>query len=198
MNKKQPETTEKTKQAIKDAFWDLYKLNRIEAISVKDITGKAGYNRTTFYAYFKDVYDVLEQIEEGLMPGVEHLPPIDLNQNNNQDFMVNIMTFYEKNSEYYSVLLSDKGDPRFAQKIKQLFKAMMRETLADRLDRPDDETDYALEFLVSATLATLKYWYDQDKKMPIERLMPMMYKLMDNRFAQELGILKGGLQQTFS
>lgn len=188
MNKKQPETTMKTKQAIKDAFWDLYTKQKIESISVKDITAKAGYNRSTFYVYFKDVYDVLEQIEEELMPGVEHLPPIDLAQNSNKDLMENMITIYEKNGEYYSVLLSENGDPYFAKKMKNVFKSMMRETLDHLVDRPDDEIDYALEFLVSATLAIVKHWYDQDKSMPIEKLMPMMYKLMDNRFVQELGI----------
>ena len=59
MNKKQPEITMMTKQIIKDSFWELYKEKKIENITVKDITQKAGFNRSTFYAYFTDVYDIL-------------------------------------------------------------------------------------------------------------------------------------------
>lgn len=46
-----------------------------EKITVKDITNKAGYNRGTFYEYFTDVYDVLNYIEDSLIPTLEELPP---------------------------------------------------------------------------------------------------------------------------
>jgi AcrR family transcriptional regulator len=188
MNKKQPEITMMTKQTIKDAFWELYKEKKIEKITVKDITLKAGYNRSTFYAYFTDVYDILEQIEEDLMPGIEHLPPIDTSRKHSPDFFENIITIYEKNSIYYSVLLSENGDPRFAIKLKNVFKSMMMEAIANRVSISPEEMDYALEFLVGATLSTVKHWFDQDKNIPMQQLIPLMYKLMDNRFVQELDI----------
>jgi len=188
MNKKQPEITMMTKQTIKDAFWELYKEKKIEKITVKDITLKAGYNRSTFYAYFTDVYDLLEQIEEDLMPGIEHLPPIDTSREHNPDFFENIITIYEKNSTYYSVLLSENGDPRFAIKMKNVFKSMMIEAITNRVNISPEEMDYALEFLVGATLSIVKHWFDQDKNIPMHQLMPLMYKLMDNRFVQELDI----------
>lgn len=189
MNKKRPEATIKTKQAITDAFWTLYKKRRIETISVKDITTKAGYNRSTFYVYFKDVYDVLEQLEETLMPGIEHLPPVGAGLKGEVDLMENIINIYEKNAEYYSVLLSEDGDPHFATKMKHVFKSMMMETLDRQIDQSKIEIDYALEFLVSATLSTVKYWYDQGKNMPMEQLASIMVKLMDNQLVREFGVL---------
>lgn len=188
MNKKQPEITMMTKQTIKDAFWELYKEKKIEKITVKDITLKAGYNRSTFYAYFTDVYDILEQIEEDLMPGIEHLPPIDTSMEHSPDLFENIIAAYEKNSAYYSVLLSENGDPRFAIKMKNVFKSMMIEAITNRVNISPEEMDYALEFLVGATLSIVKHWFDQDKNIPMQQLIPLMYKLMDNRFVQELDI----------
>ena len=190
MNKKQPEITMMTKQIIKDSFWELYKEQKIENITVKDITQKAGFNRSTFYAYFTDVYDVLEQIEDDLMPKTEHLPPIDISREHSDDFLRNIITIYEKNSAYYSVLLSENGDPRFAKKMKNVFKSMMIEAITNRVNISPEEIDYALEFLVGATLSIVKHWFDQDKNIPMQQLIPLMYKLMDNRFVQELGIEK--------
>ena len=188
MNKKQPDITNVTKKTIKDAFWELYKEKKIEKITVKDITLKAGYNRSTFYAYFTDVYDILEQIEEDLMPGIEHIPPIDTSREHSPDFFENIITIYEKNSAYYSVLLSENGDPRFAIKMKNVFKSMMKDAITNRVSISPEEMDYALEFLVGATLSTVKHWFDQDKNIPMHQLLPLMVKLMDNRFVQELDI----------
>ena len=72
---KQPEVTAQTKQNLIDAFWSLYCEKRIEKITVKEITQMAGYNRGTFYEYFTDVYDVLDQIELSLVPTLNELPP---------------------------------------------------------------------------------------------------------------------------
>ena len=191
MNKKQPEITMMTKQIIKDSFWELYKEQKIENITVKDITQKAGFNRSTFYAYFTDVYDLLEQIEDDLMPGIEHLPPIDASREHSVDYLKNIISIYEKNSAFYSVLLSENGDPRFAKKMKNVFKSMMLETIKSRVNLSPEELDYALEFLVGATLSIVKHWFDQDKNIPMQQLIPLMYKLMDNRFVQELNIDMG-------
>jgi AcrR family transcriptional regulator len=188
MNKKQPEITMMTKQIIKDSFWELYKEKKIENITVKDITQKAGFNRTTFYAYFTDVYDVLEQIEDDFMPGIEHLPPIDATREHSIDYLINIFSIYEKNSAYYSVLLSENGDPRFALKMKNVFKSMMTEAINNRVNISPEEMDYALEFLAGATLSIVKHWYDQGKNIPMHQLIPLMYKLMENRFVQELDI----------
>lgn len=188
MNKKQPEITMMTKKIIKDSFWELYKEKKIENITVKDITQKAGFNRTTFYAYFTDVYDVLEQIEDDLMPGIEHLPPINATREYSIDYLKNIFTIYEKNSAYYSVLLSENGDPRFALKMKNVFKSMMMEAIKNRVNISPEEMDYALEFLAGGTLSIVKHWFDQGKNIPMHQLIPLMYNLMGNRFVQELDI----------
>ncbi|WP_277408818.1 TetR/AcrR family transcriptional regulator [Lacrimispora xylanisolvens] len=68
---KQPEITMQTRKNLADAFWQIYCEKRIEKITVKEITTKAGYNRSTFYEYYTDVYDVLEQIEASVLPDIE-------------------------------------------------------------------------------------------------------------------------------
>jgi len=62
--KKQPELTAQTKENLIEAFWQIYCEKGLGKITVKEITAKAGYNRSTFYEYFTDVYDVLDQIEK--------------------------------------------------------------------------------------------------------------------------------------
>lgn len=65
--KKQPELTEKTKQAFLDAFCDFYEQKPIEKISVQEIADAAGYNRSTFYQYFCDIYELLECVENDVI-----------------------------------------------------------------------------------------------------------------------------------
>ena len=45
---KQAEITEQSKQNLIEAFWSIYMTKRIDKITVKEITSKAGYNRELF------------------------------------------------------------------------------------------------------------------------------------------------------
>ena len=68
---------EETKQALIQAFWKLYREKRIEKITVGEIAAVAGYNRSTFYEYFYDVPDVLQQIEDCILDEMQFGIPGD-------------------------------------------------------------------------------------------------------------------------
>jgi len=167
---KQPEVTAQTKQNLIDAFWSLYCEKRIEKITVKEITQKAGNNRGTFYEYFIDVYDVLEQIEQSLIPALDELPPFTM-PNHNMGMPLNkFLKLYEQNSKYYSVLLGDNGDPSFASKLKNSTKPMLKQAFSVDYAMDEIELDFILE-----------YWFMQNKALPAEDLIALMYKRRDKK-----------------
>lgn len=51
-----------TKMAIIKSFYNLLNKKSFEKITVKDIVEDCGINRKTFYYYFTDIYDLVEQI----------------------------------------------------------------------------------------------------------------------------------------
>lgn len=53
-----------TKENIIIAFWKIYREKSINKIIIKELMDKAGYHRSVFYTYFKDIYDLLEQEQE--------------------------------------------------------------------------------------------------------------------------------------
>lgn len=53
-----------TKENIIIAFWEIYREKSINKITIKELMDKAGYHRSVFYTYFKDIYDLLEQEQE--------------------------------------------------------------------------------------------------------------------------------------
>ena len=178
--KKQPEVTAQTRQNLVDAFWALYCEKRIEKITVKEITQKAGYNRGTFYEYFTDVYDVLEKLEEALIPAIHELPPISIANENAGMPLDMFMALYEENSKYYSVLLGDNGDPAFASKLKNSTKPVIKEAFFGKYNIDPIEFDFILEFVLSAMIGIMSYWFREDKILPAEDLVSLMYDLMEN------------------
>lgn len=51
-----------TKKAIMDCFLNMLKHKNIDKITVTDICEQCGINRNTFYYYFSDIYDVLDNV----------------------------------------------------------------------------------------------------------------------------------------
>jgi AcrR family transcriptional regulator len=183
---KKPAVTAQTKQNLIEAFWYLYCEKGIEKITVREITQKAGYNRGTFYEYFIDVYDVLEQIEQSLIPALDELPPITM-PNENIGMPLNIfMKVYEQNSKYYSVLLGDNGDPAFVSKLKNSIKPTLKQAFSENHDIDSIEFDFILEYVLSAMIGIMSYWFRQDKVLPAEDLIALVYDLMQNGVMKRL------------
>lgn len=64
--KKHPKITEQTKQTLVKFFLLSNKENEIHKITINDICKMANYNRSTFYQYFSDIYDLRNFIENKL------------------------------------------------------------------------------------------------------------------------------------
>jgi Transcriptional regulator C-terminal region len=185
--KKQPELTAQTKENLTDAFWQIYCTKRVEKITVKEITARAGYNRSTFYEYFIDVYDILEQIENSLLPGQMDLPPLSLPDISTTSLPVDMfIKMYEKNRKYYIVLLGDNGDSSFQSKIKRSVKEMLKKNLLAHGIVDNYELDFTLEFMLSAMIGVLSYWFKLDTIPPRDKLIKLMYELMDNGVIHKL------------
>jgi AcrR family transcriptional regulator len=176
--KKQPELTARTRENLMEAFWQIYSATRIEKVTVKDITARAGYNRSTFYMYFLDVYDVLEQIENSVMPNHEGLinHPSEVAD---QGLHIDTLTkMYEKNKKYYVVLFGENGDPSFQNKFKNYIKATLKQHLAQEGIPDTFEIEFALEFTVSAMIGVLTYWFRLEAPPPGNRLFELMSDLI--------------------
>jgi len=185
--KKHAERTAQTRADLTEAFWQLYCEKRLEKITVKEIAGKAGYNRSTFYQYFNDPSSVLDQIENSLMPTPETLPPISLGEGATPLLPMDLfIQMYEKNRKYYVVLFGDKGDPSFQSKIKNGVKEMIKNTLSKNVVADSFESEYALEYMLSGMIGVLSYWARSEKTYPSDRLLKLMYDMIQKGAANKL------------
>lgn len=185
--KKQPEVTAQTKKNLIDSFWNLYCKKRIDKITIKEITSNAGYNRSTFYEYFTDVYNLLEELELSLLPDQEQFKNISDSdffmpaEGIIKDFPIGIIVkLYEKQNEYFSVLLGEHGDPSFQIRIKNKLTPTFKEILISKGAEDSFMLDIMLEYNISAIIGVLSYWFSikKEKRPPIELLFETVSELM--------------------
>ena len=61
----------RTRRLLQSALAELMTQKKFREITVQDITDLADVNRSTFYLHYQDTYDLLRQIEDGLISGLE-------------------------------------------------------------------------------------------------------------------------------
>lgn len=179
--KKHPEITAQTKKNIMDAFWDIYCVKRIESITIKEITDKAGYNRSTFYEYFKDVYDVLEQLERLILPDLSSHRDLDyLDESDLSKHLHQFVEAHKGYQNYYRVLLSSSGDLYFQYKMKEVFRPLLKMYFAYLGDNDTFTQDYKVKFALSGFIMALCYGYGQENIPDMEQRVRLLWQFICN------------------
>lgn len=170
---KQPEITEKTRRVFLNVFCDLYCQKPIEKISVQEIANKSGYNRSTFYQYFSDIYELLDYIENDVLDYIkEELKNVKAIHN-----VQNIVLLFEQKGVYLNALLSDYGNNRFVERLKQ---ELPIDEMCLSFQTDSAIAPYLTEFHLSTSLSLFRLWLRRQKDLPPEEL----FKLVDGLYTK--------------
>ncbi|MGG0175695.1 TetR/AcrR family transcriptional regulator [Gottfriedia acidiceleris] len=180
---------EKTKKLIKETLLDLIEEKGFEAISVRDITLKAGLNRGTFYLHYRDKYDLMEksqnEILEGLQDRLIFIRPKEMNEFYSNDMVyppiLNVYHYLKENQRFIKILISTKGDPAFPKKMKEHIKETIYEKLVDLLEEEymiEIPHEYTTAFISSAFFGLMEQWLEKEEPITPEEMAIMHMKLL--------------------
>ena len=170
--RKQPEITEKTRKIFIDAFCELYCQKPIEKITVQEIANKTGFNRSTFYQYFTDIYNLLDYIENDLLSYMKE----ELQKNNmrHRPTTQTILLLFESKETCLNAIWGNYGSIRFFERVKKEFPLDMIEK---SFPKDDPKTPYLIEFHISTSLSLFRLWQRRNKDLPPEELFDLIESL---------------------
>ncbi|MFU2206025.1 TetR/AcrR family transcriptional regulator [Streptococcus pluranimalium] len=160
----------KTKKAIKDAFVTLRQDKPIEKIYVENLCREALINKSTFYRYYTDIYDLVEQLqEEALEPIRQFLLGNPVKEEDMETFIddieVAITQVYSANKPLFS------NQDETLEKTFQLYQ----ETI---LENVSEEARLRLSFAVGGAYTILKnnqYSLREDQKVILYDLFKRIF-----------------------
>ena len=82
----------KSKQAIHHAFLQLLTETSFDKLTIQQLTETADINRSTFYSYYVDKYDLLEEIENKLIQDLQYFIA-EQHQQQHNIMLKNIITY---------------------------------------------------------------------------------------------------------
>lgn len=163
MSKKE-KATAITRKNIEDAFWSFYCEMPMDKIRINAVMDRAGYNRGTFYQYFKSLEDVLIAIETDIYNSfMEQLNLISSTQYTGAELLMGGVKIVMSNRDKLAVLLGENGDSKFRAAIidgtSNAVDRQLRTIIGDKLDLDNVYSyRYFVDFISNGLWGTFIKW----------------------------------------
>jgi AcrR family transcriptional regulator len=170
--------TRYTRKVLADSLIELMKEKSFAKITTKELCERADINRTTFYAHYRDKYDLLQQIEEETLAYFEDmLDRYDSRRSRReiQEMVEGMLNFIADNSSSLHILLSENGDLDFQKKVLRRFmqKDLVTKYFSERAVE-EEMHEYWYAFIVNGAIGLIQHWLKNNMSIPI----PEMAKIL--------------------
>ncbi|WEV57440.1 TetR/AcrR family transcriptional regulator [Ligilactobacillus acidipiscis] len=176
----------KTEKAIREAFFSLISQVGFNKLHVRDIINQSKINRTTFYAHYTDKYALLNKLEDDLlveMREVAEQGSADLLLKSQIADVDRVVLYAHDSVKYirahaatYTLLMSDKGDPAFAQKLQDSISQVWQDKdLFKELTIPQD---YAISAVTGMVISLMQTWVKNDYRETPDDFVQIVIKVI--------------------
>ena len=174
--KKEDRRVRRTKKLLTQALTQLLQEKQINEITVKELTDLADMNRGTFYLYYKDMFDMLEKIEDGLFEALDEIVSLHEHDDVSQQtkpILLDLFHFIEENQEMCRVLLSPHGDMNFLHKLNQVVREKCLQMWPNEEEKKDATFEYHYSFVVYGCVGVFRAWLNGNCQEPAEKMAEM-------------------------
>ena len=167
----------KTKRAIREGVLQLLSEKSIDEISITELAQVAQINRKTFYNYYQNPHQILDELEnelaEEFVAAVNASDWNDWYDGQNFDFhkiFSCITKSVQENRETYRHLLKIKKTSDIMIKIENRLKVEAIEYFSKYLDIGEDFIVMIMEYVISGMFAVYRKWFNDGQQVPAEEV----------------------------
>ena len=180
--KKEDRRVRRTKKLLTQALTQLLQEKQINEITVKELTDLADMNRGTFYLYYKDMFDMLEKIEDGMFEALDAIVSPHEHDDVSQQtkpILLELFRFIEDNQEMCRVLLSPHGDMNFLHRLNEVVREKCLKAWPNiRKEKGEADFDYHYSFVVFGCAGIIRAWVNRNCPESAEKMAEMAYGMI--------------------
>ena len=164
--KKEDRRVRRTKKLLTQALTQLLQEKQAKEITVKELTDLADMNRGTFYLYYRDIFDMLEKIEDSLftsLGGIMVRHEEEAASAKTKPLLLDLFSFIEENREIFQVMLSANGDMSFLHRLNEVVREKCRNAFLalQSSQAAEEEFDYHYSFAVFGCAGLIRAWVNR-------------------------------------
>lgn len=169
----------RTKRLLREALTTLMAERDVSQITVRDLAECADVTRGAFYAHYKDVRDLLSQLENELLEALNELSREDAtDEDRSMVYLTALFSIMGEYSDLLSALSSRDGDPSFRLKMREVLKAQCMEYLMAQHISDTEHSRFYAAFVSSGMGALTHQWISDGKKKSPEDMARIGSRLL--------------------
>ena len=180
--KKEDRRVRRTKKLLTQALTQLLQEKQINEITVKELTDLADMNRGTFYLYYKDMFDMLEKIEDGMFEALDAIVSLHEHDDVSQQtkpILLDLFRFIQDNQDMCRVLLSPHGDMNFLHRLNEVVREKCLKAWPNiRKEKGEADFDYHYSFVVFGCAGIIRAWVNRNCSESAEKMAEMAYGMI--------------------
>lgn len=171
----------KTKIVLLNSLTTLMKEKKVNKITVTELTNLADVNRSTFYLYYDDIFDMVDRVETEIITSFsnafEEFSNKEATYENRLSFFTYVLEFVKDNSAMCEILLGPDGEYSFIEKFKNVLKNSQ-----PNLDHKNTKVnnEFFIPFMVSGCIGAIQHWLKDDMETPISEIAAFITSMISN------------------
>lgn len=159
MNKNDNQRTRLTKLLFKNSLIKLLHKKTIYQITVSELCTEAELNRSTFYKYYGNVHDILEELaEETLAKGTQCIQEIEAaGVDYGKEPLNRLLCDVKENKDIYQLLLNNNVNDDFPAKMLKNTIDFFKDKAGPAINDVE-MSEYTFEYLVSGCFSVIQSW----------------------------------------
>lgn len=148
-----------TKKLISSTFVELLSSKPFDKITIKDIVDACGINRNTFYYYYSDIYDLLEEIFKKELNEI-----VESHQNTGSyvEGLIKVANVAYEHKKLINNMCSSRSYEYLENYMYKSCKHIMIDVVqraAEGLDVPEEDIDFIASFYEYAFIGVISEWF---------------------------------------
>ena len=154
----------RTRAQLRKALAELLQEKSADVLSVTELTSRADLNRGTFYCHYKDIYDMLDQLEaetlEEFSALMDSYPAVRLREGL-RPILEDVFLFIQRNLDLAASAMNLWGRSSFLERLKALLRDKVARDWSDLYHFSGDvQREHCLNFLVGGIIGLVQSWLE--------------------------------------
>lgn len=173
--------TERTRNSIKHAFFELRKQKPLEKISVKELAELAYINKATFYTHYRDIFDLADQLENEFFDSIiTKVSYLDCLVNNPEFATTELTKALSAQTSVSDILFSGSRQGYYATKLSTALRKIIDTKYPERVN--DLQWNIVITILIQGCYHAVQMYSTKDNLEEITKILGEISRSLTSQF----------------
>lgn len=173
-----------TQRVIRDSLFELLEKKKIEAITVKELCSLADINRSTFYNHYRDIFDLVEKLEDEIVNDImQDISIENISKANQKQFFTKIFNKILKSKEKYRLLFLSKESIRAIDRMfDRIFKYSNQILKDENRELTENKIKHVYAFTSRGCAQLVISWFENGMIESPDEMAVLMSDLLNGKY----------------